>query len=253
MRCGLNRDFYHDPNTPCRGIADSSVARRPGRPAGDARAKWTESNRMTRTPKIPDSGAAAPAIAPTAESIPLLLDVDAVIAAVAAETGPVVAAMSWAEQEIASAINRHRDQGDVLYHTFGLLLPRDIGPGMGTEFVYRGHARELLQRAAAGADLRPATAAEICLALVQTSLQAPMHGPAAGLYLRMWLAAFPDHPLTAEHADHQVHYEHLHGRRLDELETTLRRTISDPDRQLGHIACAGCHHGANVACSLARR
>jgi hypothetical protein len=208
---------------------------------------------MTRTPKNPDPRAAAPAIAPTAESTPLPLDVDALVAAIAAETGTVFAAMSWAEQEIASAINRHPDQGDVLYHTFGLLLPRDIGPGMGAEFVCRGHVKELLQRVADGADLRPATAAEICLALVQTSLQAPLHGPAAGLYLRMWLAAFPDHPLTAEHAKHQVHYEHLHGRRIDELETTLRHTISDPHRQLGDVVCAGRHHGDKVACSFARR
>jgi hypothetical protein len=122
---------------------------------------------------------------------------------------------------------------------------------MGTEFVYRGHVLELLERAAAGADLRPATAAEICLALVQTSLQAPMHGPAAGLYLRMWLAAFPDNPLTAEHAQHQIHYEHLHGRRIDELEATLRHKLRDPDRQLGDIACAGRHHDQQVSCSFA--
>jgi hypothetical protein len=42
-----------------------------------------------------------------------------------------------------------------------MLLPRNIGPGMGTEFVYRGHARGLLERVAAGTDLRLATAAEL--------------------------------------------------------------------------------------------
>ncbi|MGI5185466.1 hypothetical protein ACQEVZ_55410 [Dactylosporangium sp. CA-152071] len=92
---------------------------------------------------------------------------------------------------------------------------------MGTEFVYCGHVRELLGRVAAGADLRPAT--EICLTLSEVSAQAPMHGPGAGLYVRMWLAAFPDGPVTADQADNQRHYEHLHGPQIDELETTMRR------------------------------
>jgi hypothetical protein len=208
---------------------------------------------MTRVVRIPDPRTAAPAIAPAAESSPFLLDLDALLAMIAAETGPVFAAMGWAEQEIAAAAGRHPGQADVLYHAFGVLLPRDIGPGMGTELVYRGHVRELLERAAAGADLCPATAAEICLALVETSLRAPMHGPAAGLYFRMWLAAFPDNPLTIEHADQQVHYEHLHGPRIDELEADLRHKLRDPDRELGDIECAGRHHGRPVACSFARR
>jgi hypothetical protein len=67
----------------------------------------------------------------------------------------------------------------------------------------------------------------------------------------MWLAAFPDNPLTAEHAQHQIHYEHLHARRIDELEATLRHKLRDPDRQLGDIACAGRHHGQQVSCSFA--
>jgi hypothetical protein len=179
--------------------------------------------------------------------------VKALIATLTAETAPVFAAMEWAEEEIAAAGRRHPRQADALYHAFKVLPPRDIGPGMSTEFVYRGHARELLERVAAGADLRPATAAEICLALVETSLQAPMHGPGAGLYFRMWLAAFPDNALTAEHADHQVHYEQLHGSRIDELEADLRHRLRDQDRQVGDIDCAGRHHGRPVACSFAVR
>jgi hypothetical protein len=205
---------------------------------------------MTQTVNTPDPRTTAPAFSPAADS---RLDVQALIATITAETAPVFAAMDWAEEEIAAASRRYPGRADAIYHAFGVLLPRDIGPGIGTEFVYRGHVQELLERVAAGADLRPATAAEICLALVETSLRAPMHGPAVGLCFRMWLAAFPDNPLTAEHAEHQVHYEHLHGARIDEFEAILRGKLRDPDRQVGDIECAGRHHGQQVACSFAGR
>jgi len=205
---------------------------------------------MTQPVTIPEPRPADPVVVPAADPPPL--DLGALIADLTAQTAPVFAAMEWVEEEITSARRRHPRRADIIHHAFGVLAPRDIGPGMGTAFVYRGHVRELLARVAAGADLRPATAAEICLALVETSLQAPMHGPAAGLYFRMWQQAFPDSELTAEHADHQVHYEHLHGSRIDELEADLRHKVRDPDRQLGDITCAGLHHGQQVTCTFAR-
>ncbi|WP_436528293.1 hypothetical protein [Actinoplanes sp. HUAS TT8] len=124
---------------------------------------------------------------------------------------------------------------------------------MGTEFVYRAHARELLERVAVGADLRLATAAEICLLLSQVSLRTPIHGAGAGLYFRMWRTAFGDHPSTAELTGDQSAYEQLHGARIDELETMLRSKAADPARQLGDITCRGLHHGRPVACRFASR
>jgi hypothetical protein len=159
--------------------------------------------------------------------------------------------MEWAEAEIAAATGRHPGQADVLYHAFSVLTPRHVGPGMGVEFVYRGHVRELLNRVAAGADLRPATAAEICLALSAVSQLAPLHGPGSGLYFRMWLAAFPGHPVTADQADNQRHYEHLHGPQIDELEKTMRHKVADQQRQLADSACRGRHHGQGVSCRFA--
>lgn len=205
---------------------------------------------MTQTTTIPEPRPADPVVTPAAD--PPALDLGALIADLTAQTAPVFEAMEWAEDEITRARRRHRRQADTIHHAFGVLTPRDIGPGMGTEFVYRGHARELLERVAEGADLRPATAAEICLALVETSLQAPMHGPAAGLYFRMWQQAFPDSELAAEFANHQGSYEDLHGSRIDELEADLRHRLRDPDRQLGDITCAGRHHGKSVTCMFAR-
>ena len=175
-------------------------------------------------------------------------DPAALFAAIEAETAPLFTAMDWADEEIAAACRRHPAQADLLYHAFGVLMPRDIGPGMTTEFVYRGHARELLDRVAAGTDLCPATAAEICLSLTQVSRQAPMHGAGAGLYFRMWLAAFPEHPVTADQAGNQGHYEHLYGPQIDELEAAMRRKAADPGRRLGDIECEGRHHGQSVSC-----
>jgi hypothetical protein len=181
------------------------------------------------------------------------LGLRALIDEIFAETTPIFAAMEWAEEEIAAAQRRHPHQADAIWHTFKILTPRDIGPGMGPEFVYRGFARELLDRVAAGADLRPATAAEVLLVLVDTSLQAPMHGPGAGLYFRMWQKAFPDHPMTVVHAEHQVHYERLHGDQIDQFEADLRHRLRDPDRQIGDIDCCGRHNGEPVNCAFAAR
>lgn len=158
--------------------------------------------------------------------------------------------IDWAEDEIARATRRHPGHADVLYHGFGLIRPRDIGPGMSTEFVYRSHAAELLDRIATGVDTRPATAAELCLVCCEAILRAPLHG-ATGLYFRMWLQAFPHHSITAERASEQVHYEKLYGNRIDDLERTLRHKAADSRRQLRGIDCGGRHHGTRVACPYA--
>ncbi|HZN77939.1 MAG TPA: hypothetical protein VFC00_40530 [Micromonosporaceae bacterium] len=176
---------------------------------------------------------------------------DRLVAALTRDLAGPFAMMAWAEDEIARASRRHPGHADRLYHAFMLLLPRDLGPGIGTEFVYRSHAAELLDRLATGGDTRAATAAELCLACCHVSQQAPMHGPAAGLYFRLWQKAFPQHPATADQADQQVHYENLFGGQIDDLEAELRRKTVDPTRRLADIECAGRHHGQQVACRYA--
>jgi hypothetical protein len=122
---------------------------------------------------------------------------------------------------------------------------------MGTEFVYRSHAAELLERIASGADTRPATAVELCLLCAEASLIAPMHGAAAGLYFRMWRAAFPYRSISGDDAEQQVAYEKLHGSRIDDLEAMLRHKAADPQRRLVDIDCSGMHHGQRVQCRYA--
>jgi hypothetical protein len=103
--------------------------------------------------------------------------------------GTTLEQIEWAESEITAAISRHPAQGDLLYHGFGLLVPTHRL--MATEFVSRSHYRELLDRLATGKDTRPGTAAEICCALSEASLAAPLNSTAAGLYFRTWETAFP--------------------------------------------------------------
>jgi len=191
------------------------------------------------------------AIAPGTAGQPDPADPASLFAAITTSLAAAFNMIEWAEDEIAQATRRHPAHADTLYHAFELISPRAIGPGMSTEFVYRAHARELLERLAAGPDTRPATAVEVCLACAEASQRAPLHGPGAGLYFRAWLHAFPDHPVTAGHAAQQVHYEHLYGPRIDELEQMLRRKLADPARQLAGVECGGRHHGTSVACRYA--
>lgn len=162
--------------------------------------------------------------------------------------GPTFEAMEWAEDEIQRAARRHPEAADRLWHSFSLLTPRD---GMGVEFVYRSHARELLDRVARGEDTRPGTAAEVCLVCKDASLVAPLTTGGVGLYMRMWLQAFPDRPVHDGQADDQVHYEAMRGSQIDDLEAKARHRTADPDRRLKDITCRGVHHGEPVNCRYA--
>jgi hypothetical protein len=152
--------------------------------------------------------------------------------------------MEWAEDEIARGVRRHPADADTLYHSFSLLTPSH--ELMATEFVYRGHCRELLvERVVVGADTRPGTAAEICCVSCEASQAVPLTSPAAGLYLRMWAAAFPDKQMFVE--SQQAH-EVLERSTIDDIEATMRRKLAVKDRTLGIIDCAGLHHGTTVQC-----
>jgi hypothetical protein len=164
-----------------------------------------------------------------------------------AAVADALAPIEWAENEIERATHRRPDQADVLYHAFPLLQPR---PWMRVEFVYRSHARELLDRLAAGQDTRPATAAELCWACCQASQEAPLTTTAAGLYFRAWAEAFPDSEQPG--GDAHAHYEAIRGPEIDDLERQLRRHAGDPKRRLRQVDCDGRHHGEQVACHYAK-
>lgn len=92
--------------------------------------------------------------------------------------------IEWAEDEIQQAMERLPSERDVLYHSFPLLNPTH--KLMATEFVYRSHCREILERLVTGADTRPGTAAEVCCLCYDMCLRVPLRSPIAGLYLLNW-------------------------------------------------------------------
>ena len=129
--------------------------------------------------------------------------------------------LAWAHAEIKSAVTRHPDKAEPLLRSVHLL--KATHPRMETEFVYRGHVRELLERVAAGADTRPGTAAEVCLVASEASKLAPMHDTGNGLMGRMWAQAFPDRPIFE---DRQEHHEALDKPQIDDLEALIRKKIT---------------------------
>lgn len=154
--------------------------------------------------------------------------------------------LDWAEDEIRFAQSRHARHADTLYHSFALLQPTSAR--MTTEFVYRSHCRELLDRVAAGHDTRPGTAAEVCCVCADISQVTPMNTAATGLYFRMWARAFPG---QRKLSDALPHYEAIAGRKIDSLETLARHKLAIPSRRLGTIECSGRHDTEPVRCTYA--
>jgi len=125
----------------------------------------------------------------------------------------------------------------------------------------RSHARELATRAAAGEDLRPATAVEICAIASAASLRAPLSDEATGLYGRAFGRAFPelDNPL-GEILDY---HNRMHGYQIDDLERDVlrqtaarnpqRRLLDGRGRPLPSITCRGRHHDEPVVCRFAAK
>jgi hypothetical protein len=137
--------------------------------------------------------------------------------------------IEWAEQEIQAALGRHPQHAEQIDRSFPLLCPNSGLERMNSEMVYRAHCREILDRVAVGGDTRRGTAAEVCCAMLETSLRTPITSEAAGLYMRMWLAAgFPD---VADVGEASRHHEALEPSRIDAAEQEARHQLAMPDRR----------------------
>lgn len=133
----------------------------------------------------------------------------------------------WAEEEIEAAQKRHPDAVLKISDSFMLLQSTHVMMDK-TEFVYRAHVRELLDRVATGEDTRPGTWTEIVCACHEVSLTMPLHGVLFGLYCRAWLRAFPGKALDVIDA---THYEALYGSQIDEIESDVRRKLTRSTRR----------------------
>jgi hypothetical protein len=133
--------------------------------------------------------------------------------------------MEWADDEIDKARARHgeTDRGP-LWHSFLTVCQNE--PYMADEIIYRAHAREILERVAAGHDVRPGTDAEMIAALRDSSKTAPLSSSAVCLYFRIAARSFPD--LWAKAGDHSdlTAYESVHGSAADDHESWLRAKMT---------------------------
>ncbi|MFD8101121.1 hypothetical protein ACFV24_16405 [Nocardia fluminea] len=154
----------------------------------------------------------------------------------------------WAEDEISRAQQRHPDVADVLHHSFSLLTATE--ERMSTEFIYRAHARELIERVATGVLTKPGTSVEVVLLLMRASLVTPLNTTAFGLYLRMWRrAGLPD--LGGPIAGLDGHYEAINASGIDDFEAIARRKLAKPSRVLTLVTCEGRHLGEPADCRFA--
>lgn len=166
--------------------------------------------------------------------------IEKLVTSTMAEVDAGLSLAEWADDEIEHAIKEHPEAENDLFHAFKLVRPTMISGAWGTEFVFRGHARELLERVASGEDTRPGTAAECCLAMSKVSQELPLHGAAAGFYFRMWEQAFPGHVVDAGITGH---HEALYRQQIDDHERYVRNKLRQPRRHLGalEIGCQGEH------------
>ena len=68
-----------------------------------------------------------------------------------AAVGSALELIGFAEDEIRAAMRRHPRHADSLWHCFSLIQPTGEGEDVGVhEQLLRSHARELLDRVAAG-------------------------------------------------------------------------------------------------------
>lgn len=142
--------------------------------------------------------------------------------------------MDWAEDEIKEAMKRHPDSADVLYHSFTIMTATTDFFG---EKLYRAHCGQLLDRLAAGGDVKAGTDAEMIAACSATSQITPLTTAATALYLRVWNRTFLDEPQDDEHI------KHVNVDETNMLERELRRKLRKRDRVIGAIDCGGYHWG----------
>jgi hypothetical protein len=162
--------------------------------------------------------------------------------------GDILDCLEFAEDEIQAAMRRHPHIADTLWHSNMLLRPTD-NRRLTTEFVFRAHCRELLERVAAGEDTRPATDAEICCTTLAIATQTPIRTTAYGMHMRLWHRTFPGKPILRP--DELAGYETVRGQKMDDLERETRAKLAVKDRVLGTVTCAGEHHGVTVNCAYA--
>ena len=132
--------------------------------------------------------------------------------------------MAIVESEISIAQCQYPDKSDTLHDAF--ITCGDVSSEMYqvSEKVFRSHTREILCRVAQGQNIRPATKAEILLALHATSLRTPLIPDAVALYVRL----FEEIMGVQVESDYNPVPSYIGAD--DEIEQQLRNTLRKPNR-----------------------
>jgi hypothetical protein len=157
--------------------------------------------------------------------------------------------VEWGEDEIAQAQARHPQHADLLFHAWRIILPPSVFPY--TEFVWRGHMRELLERVAAGEDTRTGTWAEVCMVCRGAAEMAPLTHAATGTYFRAWHNAFPGNPVWDTMAEEVAHGVKWNDHEITEIGRDVRAKIGRrmPGRRIPRdTVCDGLHLGQLTDC-----
>jgi hypothetical protein len=122
------------------------------------------------------------------------------------------AQMGIAEEEI-DRIQRNYPRRSEYLNKVGFLLcmPSPV-LRLASEWTFRAHCREILERMAIDQDTRPPSSAELAIAFSETSLKAPLNPTGASLYARHFLRAAelvaqplkPDLVATLRKMDHRL-------------------------------------------------
>lgn len=140
----------------------------------------------------------------------------------------VFALMRIAEEEIAQLIGfeaiGQKHKIDRIQRSFGALAPTHTMTQL-VDDVYRAHARELIGRAHRDEDPKPATEAEIMIAMMRGSLIAPLDTLHSALYERCFFRVF------GKNVDDCEPFKEPYEGAIGELITTYRRRFRDEKRQ----------------------
>ena len=126
-----------------------------------------------------------------------------------------------AEEEIAAAKIRFPEIADEIHETFRFLRPTEPLEGL-CDTLYRHHARELILRASADANLEPGTTAEVLGALSRLSLAGPPSREMTLLYMKLFGEIFPEQASEIFAGICPNDYELT---RVAELESEFRRKL----------------------------
>lgn len=145
-----------------------------------------------------------------------------------------------AEDEIERGKLRHPDAEEEIHGAFKIILPSSVLMDKPLEPLYRLHAREIVERVAAGENPALGTDAEVLAALSVASLAAPLTGPAVALYMRLFRdvygAEVSRKVLGDDIADRIKALYREHGPLIEDLEISARRKAGNLSRKLSAVS-----------------